>query len=149
MLTPLLWEWNGTPTSPYMDHRDKLAQREITLLPVNWAEVSPALAGSSGWAGPTVVPMTWGDNWGATSGTKRFTEFDFPIAIGGVPSARDKDTYEVPHIGVVFTRELIEKALSSTTQIGGMAPGVIQVKWANGYPGAKGSYVLYLQVARQ
>jgi hypothetical protein len=70
-------------------------------------------------------------------------------AIGAdTPDFRDKKLYIVRNVGIVFTRELIEKALSGA-QIGGMGPGVIEVKWIEKYPGAAGSYTLYLQVARQ
>jgi hypothetical protein len=149
VLTPLLYEWNGTPDTNNHTYIDQLLKREITLLPTNWAEVSPALSSSGGWSGPSVVPLTWGGNYGATSGSKQFKDSDWPRAIGGAPSPINKDTYEVPHMGIVFTRELVEKALNSTTQIGGMSPAVIQVKWADNYPGSKASYVLFVQVARQ
>ena len=66
-------------------------------------------------------------------------------------SAGDKERkqYSIRNMGIVFTRELIEKALSSTTQVGALGPGVIEVKWNEKYPGATGNYTLYVQVARQ
>ena len=97
--------------NPYMEQH----------LATHWAETSSALADSSGWAGPKAVPMTW-PGLGAVVGLKPYSESGTSMRpIGGVPHPLDRDRYAVPHTGIVFTRELIEKALSSTTQIGGMA----------------------------
>jgi hypothetical protein len=55
------------------------------------------------------------------------------------------------NVDVVITREAIEKALSSSYQTGGFAPGVIEIHFADGGAGAgtahfEGNYDLYLRV---
>jgi hypothetical protein len=50
---------------------------------------------------------------------------------------------------VVITREASEKALWSSYQTGGFAPGVIEIHFADGGAGAahfEGNYDLYLRV---
>lgn len=55
------------------------------------------------------------------------------------------------NVDVVITREAIEKALSSSYQTRGFAPGVIEIHFADGGAGTahfEGNYDLYLRVER-
>jgi hypothetical protein len=156
VISPFLFEWNGTLSDINRSHVIRIVREEESgAAGAHWQQVAAALSSqSSSWGGPAQIGLSWADDANAIAGgsTNDITIFDKTIirALGAsVPYSRDKRLYVVPNTGIVITRELIEKALSPTTQIGGIGPGIIQVGLADKFPGAKGYYTLYLQVARQ
>jgi len=159
VVTPMIWEWTGTATDADRQQVGVINQDQRDNSANLWSTVSAALSGAAqSWSGPTQIPLSWQATGHAIAGGSSsqplvdlfYREENRIRPIGAdTPFSGDKRLYIVQNKGVVFTRELIEKALSATSQIGGMGPGVIEVKWIEKYPSSNGSYTLYLQVARQ
>jgi len=159
VVTPMIWEWNGTSSSNDPALVDAVNKDQKNNTANLWSTVSSALSGAGQtWSGPTQIPLEWqypallvmAGSY-AQEGMEFLSRAEERIhAIGAdTPSPANKKLYIVRNTGIVFTRELIEKALSGQGQIGGMGPGVIEVKWTEKFPTGVGNYTLYVQVARQ
>ena len=156
VVTPTIWEWQGDANTTNRKKVDTFINGEPKRSTTLWPTVSAALSESQSWSGPTLVQMgLLPEAQGGTAQKSLLVDlFDKDENIThaiGADVQPDKQTkqYYVKNMGLVFTRELIEKALNSSSQVGGMGPGIIEVKWVEKYPGATGSYTLYVQVARQ
>jgi hypothetical protein len=152
VITPMLWEWDGTRDRNDRFRLEGAKQDMNSTAGAAWQIVAPALASSGSWTGPGQVVLNWKDEQFAMTDNSEGDQYARHHPVGGsVPSSQYKKHWIAPQVGLVFTRELIEKALNSTTQVGGYGPGVIPVKWEDNSRGGagKGSYVLYLQFARQ
>lgn len=160
VVTPTIWEWQGSISGPDRTKVNAVNNEMKANSSSEWQAVSAALSGAAQtWNGPTQIPLpglrgiAMAGSYAQAGVDLIWVEENLIHAIGADTqfSAGDKERkqYSIRNMGIVFTRELIEKALSSTTQVGALGPGVIEVKWNEKYPGATGNYTLYVQVARQ
>ena len=155
VVSPFIWEWNGTLNEFNRASVIRVVNEEQKNAGVHWQQVASALSSqSSSWGGPAPIGLSWSDDvnaiaGGSTSDITIFNKTEIRAIGASVPYSRDKKLYIIPNIGIVITRELIEKALSNTSPIGGMGPGIIPITWQDKFPNGKGNITLYLQVARQ
>ena len=159
VVTPMIFEWNGTAGESDRGAVGVINNDQKENSANLWSPVSSALAGpAQTWNGPTQIPLTWlRPAWMVMAGSNNQDGLEWYAKIEERTHAIGADTqdpsnkkhYLIKNTGIVFTRELIEKALNATSQIGGMGPGIIEVKWIEKFPGGTGSYTLYVQVARQ
>lgn len=141
VITPTLWDKDDTYLSFARVWLDRL-QYET---PGIWPLVEASLRTSSQWLGPRMIALTESGSTALTAMSSR-TNVDRPI--GGSAQNRDSNGalyWYVPHQGLLFTRELLEKALHPTSTIGGAGPGVIPVVWRE-ESAEGGEYTLYLVV---
>ncbi len=141
VITPTLWDKDNT----YLSFAQVWLGRLQYETPGIWPLVDANLRTSNQWLGPKLVMLSSSGSTPYSAMSSR-TNVDRPI--GG--SAQDRDSqgglyWYVPHQGLVFTRELLEKALHPTSIIGGTGPGVIPVKLQEA-SAEGGSYTLYLVV---